>query len=49
MCLAKFAVNYDVSSPGGNETIEEDIDTEENANEHSDINKTDLKIMDWVQ
>ena len=30
MCLAKFAVNYEVSSSSGNETLEVDIDAEDN-------------------
>ena len=30
MCLAKFAVNYEVSSSSGNETLEVDTDAEDN-------------------
>ena len=30
MCLAKFAVNYEPSSSSGNETVEINIDTEDN-------------------
>ena len=30
MCLTKFAVNYEVLSSSGNETLEVDIDAEDN-------------------
>ena len=30
MCLAKFAVNYEVSSSSGHETLGVDIDAEDN-------------------
>ena len=41
MCLATFAVNYEVSSEGGNETLEVDIDKEENENNDT------MNMMTW--